>query len=337
LTSRVSRVFIGGDWDADGVVATALMNYAQEKLGVYPLQSKAIVEKKPVDPDRIRMIIGELRGVYDYAVFLDLPYTPSVPRILELLKRHFGVKKIMYIDHHISTINNMSVLEKVVDELIVDKSNPTSVITYRLISEKGIRIPQRLKNFVDLVYYMDSGRRIPDNLMKMFEIVKLISKALTIKRDVELWVKIVDWLSSNILFSSIDESILRDVKNIIDEWDKLVNETAMDLALSAVKIGDFRLIDARGRWKRRGASVLASRLASLLNAPVILWVDTSKEYSLLIIKAHGGRAYAIAENLKNMGFAIDIAGHRNLALIKIPRNVDQNTLREKLYKAIYYL
>ncbi len=338
MSRSIARVFIGGDWDADGLVATALLVYSQEKLGVYPLNTTAVVDKKPVDPERLRFIFGDLNGVYDLIVFLDLPYTNNVPRVLRILKKHFGVKKIMYIDHHISTIMNKEKLEEVADEVIVDRRNPTSAIVYRILSEKGVHIHSRLKTFVELVNYMDSGRRIPDNLMKLFELVKLISKALTIKRDVELWSKIVDWLASPTpLPLPLEEGVLKRVKDIVEERDRMVEEIATDLAVSAVKIGDFRFIDARSKWRYRGASALASKLASMLKAPVIVWVDTNKEYTLLVIKAFKGRAYRVAKYLLAEGIALDIAGHPNLAIVKIPRNVKNEEIREHLYRAVYYV
>lgn len=338
LSRKVARVFIGGDWDADGLVSTALLVYSQEKLNAYPLQMPAIVDKKPVDPERLRFIFGDLNGVYDLVVFLDLPYTSNVPKILSMLKKHFGVKRIMYVDHHISTIINKDKLENVVDDLIVDKKNPTTAIVYNMLVEKGIHVHSRLNKFVELVKYMDSGRRIPDHLIKLFELVKLISKALTIKRDIDLWSKIVDWLASPTpLPLPLEESVLKDVKSIVEERDKLISEIATDLAVSAIRIGDFRFIDARNKWRYRGASALASKLSSILKSSIILWIDTSKEYSLLVIKAYKGRAYKVAKNLLDQGVALDIAGHPNLAIVKIPKNIDANELREKIHKAVYYL
>lgn len=334
----IAHVFIGGDWDADGLVSTALLTYSQEKLGKYPINTLAIVEKKPIDPERLRFIFGDLKGMYDLAIFLDLPYTNSVPRILSILKKHFGVKRIIYIDHHISTLMNKDRLEEVVDEIIVDKNNPTTTIVYNMLLEKGIQVHSRLRLFAQLVNYMDSGKRIPDNLMKLFELVKTLSKALTITRDAELWSKIVDWLASPTpLPLPLDESIMKKVREAIEKHDKLINEIATDLAVSAVKIGDFRFIDARRKWRYRGSSALASKLSSILKAPVILWIDTNKEYTLLVIKAFKGRAYRVAKYLLKEGIALDIAGHPNLAIVKISRNTNSNELREYIYKAVYYV
>jgi hypothetical protein len=338
LKKPVARIFIGGDWDADGIVATALLVYSQEKLRVYPLDRVAVVEKKPVDPEGLRYIFGELSGVYDLAVFLDLPYTNAVPRVMAMLKKHFGVKRIMYVDHHISTHENREVLENIVDDLIIDRSRSTSRIIYDILVEKNIRVPARLEKFVEVVDYMDVGKRIPSELMKLFELVKLVSKALTIRRDVEIWEKTVEWLASPVpLPSSFENTILEKVKSIVEEHDRRVEAIATDLAVSAIRIGDFRFIDARSKWRYRGASALASKLASILKAPVILWIDTNKEYTLLIIKAPHGRAYRIAEYLVKEGIGAGTAGHPNLAIIKIPRNIGENKLREYIHKAVYYV
>ncbi|OYT40782.1 MAG: phosphoesterase [Desulfurococcales archaeon ex4484_58] len=338
MPKNVSKIFVAGDWDADGIVSTALLVYSQEKLNAYPLKSTAIVHKKPVDPERIKYIFGDLSGNYDLLVFLDLPYTSRIPKILNILKKHFGIKKIMYIDHHLSSLTYQSELEKVVDELILDHKNPTAVIVYKLLKENGITIHSRLRSFVEVIKYMDSGRKVPNSLMKLFELTKLFSKALTITRDEELWIKIVDWLASPTpLPMPLEESVLNRVKKIIEERDRKMQEIALDLAVSSMKVGIFRFIDARDRWRYRGSSALASKLASILKAPVILLVDTNKPYSLLVIKALKGQAYRVAKQLLAEGIALDIAGHPNLAIVKVPKNIDKDQLIEILYRISFYV
>lgn len=337
MAKRIARVFIAGDWDADGIVATSLLVYSQEKLGIYPLRTKAVIEKKPVDPEKLKFIFGELSGAYDLMVFLDLPYTNRVPGVLKLLKTHFSVKKIMYVDHHISSVSNRSRLEEVVDILMIEHGISTSKIVYSALEELGVTVPSRLKAFVEVVEYMDSGKRIPSHYMKLFDIVKLISKALTIRRDPRVWISIVDWLASPSPFPQpLEESVLNNVRRIVEDWDKRVEEVATDLAVGAMRIGDFKFVDARNKWRRRGATALASKLSSILKAPVMLWIDTTKEYTLLIVKAPKGRAYRIAKYLVGEGYGTDIAGHPNIAIIKIPRSVEKERLIEGLRKAVYY-
>jgi len=338
LSKKVARVFIGGDWDADGLVSTALLVYAQEKLSAYPVQAPSIVIKKPVDPDSLRFLLTELSGVFDYAVFLDIPCTQKFIATLTLLKKHFSIGRIMYIDHHITSIQNKDKLSGIADEVYVDKDKPTASIVYKLLREKGVTVHARLAKFVELVEYMDSGKKIPSDLMKLFEIAKLIAKALTIKRDRELWVKIVDWLASPTpLPSPLEESIFKNLKSIVEERDRVLNEVATDLALSAVRIGPFRFVDARSKWKYRGVSALASKLYSILKAPVILWVASGKDYTLLVIKASRGKAYRLAKILVAEGVALDVAGHPNLAIAKIPGSVTAELLRERIQKAVYYV
>lgn len=337
-TSRsIVRVFVGGDWDADGVVAAALIVYSQEKLGKYPLKTKAVVDKRPVDPEKLKFMIGGFRGNYDLVVLLDLPYTDSVPRILKMIKQHFGVKKIMYIDHHLSTVTNRDKLEEVVDELIIDQRMPTASIVAKLLAENGISIHSRLRSFVEVVKYMDSGKRVPPKYLKLFQLTSMFSKALTAIRDENLWVKIVDWLASpSPLPMPLSEDIMKKVKKVIEARDKEIKEKALDLALSAVKIGELRFVDARSVWKHRGGTALASKISSILKAPVAVLIDTNKNYSLLIIKASGGKAYRIAKFLVGEGLALDIAGHPNLAIVKIRKNPDKKELINKLREAEFY-
>ncbi len=335
--TRYPRVFVGGDWDADGVVAAALLVYSQEKLGKYPIESKAIVDKRPIDPERLKFILNDMHADYDLMVLLDIPYTKYIPNILKLLKNHFGVKKIIYIDHHLSTISNVKNLENVIDEVMVDHKMPTAAIVEKMLREHGIEPHARLRSFVEVVKYMDSGRRVPQKYMKLFEMASLFSKALTVMRDEKVWVKIVNWLATPAaLPMPLDQKILSKVREAIAKRDQEIKDMAIDLAMSAEKIGEIRFIDARSKWKHRGGTALASKIASIVKSPVALLVTTRKNYSLLIIKASGGKAYRIAKYLVAEGLGHDIAGHPNLAIVRVPKNPDLKKLKEMLLTAQYY-
>ncbi len=334
-TNSVSRIHVYGDWDADGFVSTALLVYSQEKLGQYPLKTNAIIFKKPIEPEKFRYIFNDLNKQIDLLVFLDIPFTDSIGRILGIIKNHFSVKHIMYVDHHLSTFNNRELLLKNVDTLIVDTSKPTCKIIHDILVENNLNIQSRLKAFVDVITYMDTGRRIPSNYMKLFDLIKSFSKALNITRDPDLWIRIVDWLVEPIAVSQSD--LVESVKRIVDKYEREMNDLALDLAITSVKIGDFKFIDARSKWRRRGASALASKLAGILKSHIILWIDTRKDYTILIIKASSGKAYKLGEYLVKEKIAIDSTGHPNLAIVKIPRSVSKEELLETLHKVIYYL
>ncbi|WP_440059062.1 phosphoesterase [Thermogladius sp. 4427co] len=335
--SAPKRVLVAGDWDADGVVSTAILVYTQEKLGEYPLKSISIVDKKPVDPEKMKYILNEISVPYDLAVFLDLPYTSYIGNVLRLMKQHFGVKKIMYIDHHLSTIQNEDELKGIVDVLIADHRQPTVGIIMDELAKNGIRLHARLESFALTVRYMDAGRKVPTEYLKLFEITKMMSKALTAVRDEALWAKIVNWLvDPTPLPMPLDEQVMSKVREIVEKRDREVSEAAMSLAMEAVKVGGFRFIDARRKWRARGATALASKLSNILKAPVAILVDTNKNHSLLVIKASHGRAYRVAKYLLGEGIAHDIAGHPNLAIVRVDKNVENKTIIEALRQAIFY-
>ncbi|MEM3993680.1 MAG: phosphoesterase, partial [Desulfurococcaceae archaeon] len=178
---------------------------------------------------------------------------------------------------------------------------------------------------------------IPSRLMKLFEIAKMISKALTAVRSEELWLKTINWLADPTpVPMPLTESTWSTVKKAIEERDKEVTEVAMQLAVAAVKVGDFRFIDARHVWKKRGATALASKLSLVLKAPVVMLAGTNRGYALLIIKASGGRAYRVAKYLLAEGIALDIAGHPNLAIVRVAKDIDKKNLIDALYNALYY-
>jgi hypothetical protein len=331
------KILALGDWDADGVVATALLTYSQEYAKKYPVEGEVELVKQPIDPDRLRYLLSQVKESYEIVYFLDTPYSEVLGGVVKLLKQHFGVGRVVFVDHHIASVQRVNELREVFDEVFVDYRRPTSVILYDEIARRGVNIHTKLREFVEVIKYMDAGKRIPEKYMKLFEIAKMISKALTAVRNEELWLKTINWLADpSPSPMPLNESTWNTVKKVIEERDREVREVAMKLAIGAVKIGDLRFIDARHVWRKRGATALASKLALILQAPVAMLAGTNRGYSLLIIKASGGRAYRIAKFLLAEGVAGDIAGHPNLAIVRVDKDVDKKNLIELLYQALYY-
>ncbi|AFL66974.1 DHH family phosphoesterase [Desulfurococcus amylolyticus] len=337
MSENIKRVFVAGDWDADGVVAAALIVYSQEKIGKYPLESKAVVDKIPLDPDKVKYFLASFKGGYDLAVFLDIPYSEYLGNAMKMIKNHFGVSQIVFIDHHITSLQKARELQALADIVVIDHKMPTAGLVLWELEKKGITVHQRLRSFVEVVKYMDMGKRVPEQYMKLFELTKMLSKALTVIRDETLWAKIVEWLATPApLPMPLDDALWGKVKAIIEERDKEVADKAMELAVGAIKVGDFRFIDARNEWKKRGVTALASKLSTILKAPVLLLAGTNREYTLLVIKASHGRAYRIAKYLVGEGVALDIAGHPNLAIVRLPKDLEKQELIKILYQAVYY-
>lgn len=336
MSSR-KKVLVLGDWDSDGVISTALIEYTQKHLKKYPLEEDVEFHKTPVDPDRVKYILSQIKDNYYAVVFLDIPYSDTLGNIVKMLKLHFGVQQVIFVDHHIASLHRVNEVKSNFDVAVVDFRKPTAALLYDELVSKGIRVHDKLKLFVEVIKYMDSGKRVPSNLLKLFEMAKNISKALTAIRNEELWCRIVEWLADpSPSPMPLDESVWSIAKKVVEERDKEIKDVAMNLAVSAVKVGDLRFVDARYTWKKRGVTALASRLSLILKAPVALVAGTNREYALLILKVPNGRAYRIAKYLLAEGIAQDIAGHPNLAIVRIPKNIDKKTLIDALYQALYY-
>jgi hypothetical protein len=313
------------------------LTYSQEYAKKYPVEGDVELVKQPIDPDRLRYLLSQVKESYEIVYFLDTPYSEVLGGVVKLLRQHFGVGRVVFVDHHIASVQRVSELRKVFDEVFVDYRRPTSVILYDEIARRGVNIHSKLREFVEVIKYMDAGKRIPGKYMKLFELAKMISKALTAVRNEELWLKTINWLADpSPSPMPLNESTWNTVKKVIEERDREVREVAMKLAIGAVKIGDLRFIDARHVWRKRGATALASKLALILQAPVAMLAGTNRGYSLLIIKASGGRAYRIAKFLLAEGVANDIAGHPNLAIVRVDKDIDKKNLIELLYQALYY-
>lgn len=337
LEQGVKKILVLGDWDADGVVSVALLSYSQEYIKKYPFEGDVVLDKIPIDPDRIKYILSHVKKNYNVVYFLDIPYSDILGNITKMLKIHFGVERVVFVDHHIASVQRIHELENVFDEIIVDYKKPTCTLLYEELSRRGVNVHVKLREFVEVIKYMDSGKRIPERLMKLFELAKMISKALTAVRDEELWLKTINWLADpSPTQMPLNEEIWASVKKIIENRDREVTDIATRLAVTAVKIGDLRFVDARYAWKKRGATALASKLSLILRAPVAMLAGTNSGYPLLIIKANGGRAYRIAKYLLGEGIALDIAGHPNLAIVRVDRDIDKKALLEILHNALYY-
>lgn len=335
---KIKKILVLGDWDADGVVAAALIKYSQEYAKKYPLEESAVVDQIPVDSEKLKYLLSHVKNYYHTVVLLDVPYNDILANIAKILRKHFNVSKIYFIDHHIASIQKTSELNNVFDEVLVDHKKPTSAILYDELAKRGVNVHSRLREFVEVIKYMDAGKKIPSRLIKLFELAKMISKALTAVRNEELWIKTVNWLADPTPTPiPINDSVFSMVSKVVEERDKEIKEVAMRLAVTAVKVGDFRVIDARNAWKKRGTTALASKLSAILKAPVAMIASTNRGYSLLIVKAPGGRAYRVAKYLLAEGIALDIAGHPNLAIVRISKNTEIKKLVEVLHQAIYYV
>ena len=330
----MSKVLLLGDWDADGVVSSALVLYAQEVKRIYPLKDKAEVTLKPVDPHIVRYVLAkEDLENYNVVVLLDIPYVKGLGRIFKNIKRECRELKLIYFDHHLSTIYNLHKLRRCVDELIVGYE-PTTELVYNKLKNMKISLTPRLEMFSKIVSYMDRGIKVPETMVNTIKLAKAISRMLTLKRDEELWIKIARWLASPL---PITTTLGINIADIIRKYslteDEEIKEKAIELAVEARNIGYLKFIDARGKWKRRGASALASRIYRMLKKPVVLLIEDSKGNPILIIRAGRKVAAKIAYILSEKGLVKDMGGHANLAIVRIKPYIQYNSLINALREA----
>ena len=338
------KVAVIADWDADGVVGAALIYYAQEKRGVFPIGRKERVCLIPAGP---RSIVEEVQGnCWETVVIVDIPYTPEVDAVLSSLKEGCN-SKIYYFDHHSSTLSSMADLEEKYGVFGVVGRSSSAVIIKRFLEGLGLRFTQRLNDFVAAVAVLEGGRRWvkEDVSEKLVTLAASISKMLNQTRNKEAWIKYVKWIANPLPFEDpgirlqVDEKVnlLEIGVELSEQADKEIREVALQLAMSAVNLGYLKFIDARDKWKKRGASALASAIYKIVNVPVALLVEKNDGGRLLIIRSGHGEAMNLVETLYDMGVVVDKGGHGNIAVARLDDSITVARLKESLRRAIVEL
>jgi len=327
------HVLVIGDWDADGVVSSAIIYYLQEKIGVYPIKNRVEVILEPSGPRGLREKLKKVEESPKALVILDIPYIRGLDEVLKEFKdKHESL--ITYIDHHLSTIYYSQKLEGIVDDLIVGYK-PTVILTYNLARSLNIKLTPRLEAFVKAVALMEKGAKIPENLKGMIKLASSISKALTVTRDPDYWRQLVKWLASPLIIPQplIKKEVIEKALEISAETDRKIKELAMELALTARTVGYIKFIDARKKWHGRGSTALASKLYHILRQPIALLVMGRENYQLLIVKAKRGGANRIARFFYERRLAVDIGGHESLAIMRLKKGLPLETILKVLREA----
>jgi len=337
LLSRDRRalpiVAVFGDWDADGIVGSSVIVSSQMYGRVYPHRGEALVELEPVEPFRLSMRLGEIL-CYDYIVVIDIPVIDPIIGGLKGYRGRCGDARIIYIDHHISSHESIDEIYGVVDEPLIGYVPASRIALDRAVAA-GHKPSDRLRMFVEAVDLMDRGAKIPKEMSSLFKAVSSISKALTYRRDASLWRRAVEWISSPVpLQHPIIGNSMGEIMRLAEETEKRIRNEANMLAISSQRLGAFRYVDAREKWRERGASALASAIHRRLRAPVVLSVRSREEGFVLLIVKYPGRAYRVVRTLKGEGLAVSIGGHASLGIAKIPEGVLKDAL--ELLRRISY-
>jgi oligoribonuclease NrnB/cAMP/cGMP phosphodiesterase (DHH superfamily) len=328
-------VAVIADWDADGATSAAMIYYAQYYRKVYPLKGRHEVVLEPAGPRGFPDALGHImeRGRCPEALaVLDIPLTPKVYEALAEYTRSCPGSRVIYIDHHFSTLYNSKMLYEITEEVFLGHK-PAAVLTFQLLRSLGVRhLTPRLTAFMKAVGVLErSGRPTSEAETRVVRLAASISKASTVLRDKELWRKLVRWLASPLPQDApIDLTTVERVVKVAEKSDQEIMDKARDLAFSAKRLGYIKFVDARRKWKGRGASALASKLYKILRQPVAVLVRRNDGSMLLIIRSRGRGAYRVAVGLLKEGIAENIGGHSGLAVIKLRDGVDVAELEKIL-------
>ncbi len=303
------KILVVGDWDADGIVSSAEVVYAQEFLGIYPVKGRNRVCLKPASPRTLSEALAGEGG--DVLVVLDIPFTRTVSECLPDLRKRF--KKIIYVDHHLSTIVHVDRIERVVDEVLVGKS-PTALLVAHVIRSLGGRLSPRLEAFVSATAYAEKGGKARVD-KRLVELVVKISKYLSITRDANVWEKLVRWLASPLSMAAMpfSQSIVSLIKEdeVVRESER-IKQLATELAPSAIRLPSLRVVDAR-KVRDAKVSALASQLYRIFRMPVLV-IGRRGDGLLVAIRSKDDMPYRLAMELYKRGALKDVGGHQSLAI-----------------------
>ncbi len=326
-----------GDWDADGAVSTAIVLYLQSSQ-VFPLEERVETHVFPSSGREVLGLFRRFHGCPRYVALLDLPYTPEVQQVLERLRRECSETRVVYVDHHLTSLENLGFLREHTSFVRVGRSKPTSLHLVDIARERGKSLPSKLKAYAEAVGYIELGRRPPPEAAKVVELMASISRALKLEHSREFWEKMVRWMANPlpIPLSRSDQEILERVKEEAQRRDEELEEAATSLAIGAEKVGCFRFIDARRKWKRRGVTSLATRISRNVRAPVALLAKLGED-TILVIRTRNNAAKLIGDELVEKGLAVDVGGHGNLAVVKLRRDHDLQRVKQILLRSCRFV
>jgi hypothetical protein len=121
--------------------------------------------------------------------------------------------------------------------------------------------------------------------------------------------------------------VSEEAKKRDEELEKAVD----DLTIGAQKVGCFKFIDARKRWKRRGVSSLATKLSRKMRSPVAL-LASIKDGEIMVVRTRNNAAKLI-----NEGIATDVGGHSNIVVIKLKQGYNIEKIKQILVRSCRYV
>ncbi|BAN90845.1 hypothetical protein [Aeropyrum camini] len=339
--ARLKKVVIVADWDADGVVSAAEIYYSQKYREAFPHRGKALVEMEPSGPRGFQEKAGSL-GCGDIVVILDIPYTEEVKAGLKTYLESCGekIESMLYFDHHDSTLKRSRELEAEFGILLFYGVMPTSLIVRNTLEAAGIRLTPRLNNFVKGVAVLEGGGKAIGGFVSksIVNLTASISKTLNRRRDPDVWRRYVEWLANPLPFEPTKlpgsgETIVEASLEESREADEEVRRVATDLAMSSVKVGIVSFVDARGKWRRPGASALASFIHKIVKTPVALLFERDDGVRVLVLRSSAGEAKMLAKELEELGLVEDLGGHENVATARLREDTTIERLTKGLRRA----
>ncbi len=327
-------VVVIADWDADGATSAAMIYYAQRYKGIYPLRGSSEVDLYPSGPRGFPDALAkatEGKVCPKALVVLDIPLADTVYNALKKFMARCKETRLIYIDHHYSTLHEASKLYELTEEALLGHK-PTAILTYNLLHSMGLKkLTPRLEAFMRAVGVLEKERKPSKSEDKLVKLAASISKATTVLRDESLWRKLVLWLASPLPSETpFDMKLVERVLEVARKSDEEIEEKAKMLAFEARRVGYIKFVDARGKWSGRGASALASKLYKILKQPVAVLVERDDGVKLLIVRTRGTSAYKLAVGLMKEGVAENIGGHSSLAVARLKRDIDINKLLDVL-------
>jgi RecJ-like exonuclease len=306
--------------DLDGMAATAIIaDSLRRKKGSTEFK---FLFSQPHELDKVlQQVNGDFDELYLVDLAIDSELWPKVAtKLVELSKKG----RVVWIDHHPSTIDLASKLAEIGVETVLEKTKSAATIARRFLSETSD--PKFYEDILRLGEASDLAIEI-EKEDPLHHPLEVLSMALAYKvRDEKLKRKILaTWLNEKIIVPDEVVDAASEGERIFKE---LYGEATRSIIFDSEKL---TIVDLRSRRVYGFAGRIASMIANEKGRPTIVLTRLGEAATLITFRAPTKGSFetisaTIGRTARSHGG--DGGGHPSAFTYKVPSTLAENILRE---------